>query len=866
MKFSKHQLVALACAAMLVVQVAHADDTELLISPASGEDPNAMLRNDSFTAMATQAGTMRPYESAQRYAGSCDSNAIYWTDVDATPDCSTTRNVIDKRDFLCSAATEQLAVYGRSSNMLAQYRNGGGDGDSIGPYRWQFLAPGHANSPVDCRADHGIHGDGRGNYRWPAAGSNVSDPFTTSEQRALSWGSTPRNRRYSVYDGNYLNWKQGVSDKIQARSESTQSATNPVADSLSADSCVITDTASFTQPTIAVSPFNRTRHLNDVYLSTFDVRSKTHWPGRLRKYRFQGQGIDDSRDLWDLQRDGAAPRLPGPSARRLYSNIVSNDLTVAGNEVIPGNEALSATVLGLTGAQGEPDLDELLDWIRGANVQKNKHTVGDALHAQPAAVVYGGSASDPDTVVYTATNNGYLHAVSGRDGEELWAFIPEQILANQTRLYLDPDAWHKQYALDGNIVPVTKDVDRDGVIEADDGDFVYLIFGMRRGGQAYFALDVTDKHAPSLLWMFDSNESGESWSTPSVARMHVAGALQNADKAVVVIGGGYDTVHDTAAHPVGADGSGAGIHILDLISGERLWRAGMDAGANLLLNAVDRAMNRAIPNRIRVIDLNSDGLADRMYASDLGGQIWRFDIDNGRSANQLVAGGVIAQLGANGLRTRPSAAQTRRFYNAPDVSLITDVKQQKRFLAISIGSGYRAHPLDASANDRFFSLRDPDVFQALSQQDYDNYDVITEHDLVEAGRESQPVVSADDRGWMLTLPDNEKILADSLTFDDHVFVVSFAPDSQAAAKCVSNNSLNHLYRLNVVNGASVSSPVAVQQGGIAPSPAVIFPGPDMNCSGDECSIRPLVCVGVECFDPEPDATRVRTLWAQDGID
>jgi type IV pilus assembly protein PilY1 len=89
----------------------------------------------------------------------------------------------------------------------------------------------------------------------------------------------------------------------------------------------------------------------------------------------------------------------------------------------------------------------------------------------------------------------------------------------------------------------------------------------------------------------------------------------NADKAVVVIGGGYDPVHDSRTHPLTPDAEGAGIHMLDLVSGAELWRAGRDGGADLQL----ASMTRSIPNRILVADMTGDGLADRMYASDLGG-------------------------------------------------------------------------------------------------------------------------------------------------------------------------------------------------------------------------------------------------------
>ena len=147
-------------------------------------------------------------------------------------------------------------------------------------------------------------------------------------------------------------------------------------------------------------------------------------------------------------------------------------------------------------------------------------------------------------VVYTATNDGYLHAINSSTGEELWSFIPKEFLSNLTNLYFDPSTRYKQYGIDGNVVPVVKDEDRNGIIDGDD--FVYLIFGLRRGGDSYYALDVTDKTSPTLLWTKSLTDAGESWSTPAVSRMDINVAGINDDKAVVVIGGGYDTAHDAA--------------------------------------------------------------------------------------------------------------------------------------------------------------------------------------------------------------------------------------------------------------------------------------------------------------------------------
>ena len=295
-------------------------------------------------------------------------------------------------------------------------------------------------------------------------------------------------------------------------------------------------------------------------------------------------------------------------------------------------------------------------------------------------------------------------------------------------------------------------------------------------------------------------------------------------------------------------------------------------------------MTRSIPSRISVIDLTADGYADRMYAADLGGQIWRFDIMQDETPNNLVAGGVIAQLGAEGL-TNPSAADTRRFYTSPDVSMFEDKRQQRRYLAVSIGSGYRAHPLDNSASDVFYSLRDPDVFRQLSQTEYNTYSIIRNSDLVEVSGQHDTVISVFDRGWKLTLPPEQKVLSDSRTFNDLLYFVSLQPEVDAEDPCRAGLSTNRLYRVQVDNGDPVwteGSPVPpvgtdpeviddarvadLEQSGIAPAPVFLFPSHwDPDCVGDECATRPMACVGVECFDPDFDNVPVRTLWNQDGI-
>jgi len=675
------------------------------------------------------------------------------------------------------------------------------------------------------------------------------------------------------------------------------------------------ESLSFAAPAVAVNSFNRTQNFNDLYLTAFNASEQTHWPGNLKKYRIARNTIVDSTDtlavnpvtgffedtaqsFWSVTADGnnvevggAASQLPDPSVRNIYTNqTVNTNLTAASNQVATGNSGTFALAdFGLTGSVDEPTMDELIRWIRGEDTRDiddnpattTRNVMGDPLHSQPAAVVYGGTPVNPEVVVYTATNDGFVHAIDGANGRELWAFIPTEHLASQSKLYFDASAGYKHYGVDGDIVPVIADRNKNGIIEPADGDFVYIIFGMRRGGDSYYALDVTNKNSPVLKWRLSSPEMGQSWSAPTIARIDIDDNRLNTDKAVAVIGGGYDSSHDSMAHPATADGEGAGLYFIDIESGEVLWRAGPDAGAELTLSG----MTRAIPNQVRVIDFNGDTFADRMYASDLGGQLWRFDITNGNAPNgvgvdALVAGGVVAQLGAEGMGG-PTDVDTRRFYNAPDISIFNDNIQNRRFLSINIGSGYRAHPLDSTNADRFYSIRDENVFSKLSQSDYNSFSKITESDLVEVSGTVGAVIGANDRGWMLTLPANQKVLATSTTFDNEVFFVAFSPDAAAAATCSAGRGRNFLYRVSITNGDPIADLDNVvpgtedslrvkdlAQGGIAPSPRFLFPSPDGGTctTGTDCSPPPLGCIGVECFDPGFENSPVRTLWTQDGIE
>ena len=240
MKISTRKItwMSVGCAvAMLTGMPAIADDTELLLvnpDPSNTPKPNVMFILDSSGSMTTTQSTVEPYNSNTAYdSGSCDKDKFYWTDVDVTPDCATTKNIIEADKYVCEFSRKQIDGIGSYTDTMIQYRDGGADGLSSGKKTWQTLAAGYTGEYVECQADSGRHGDGNDTLRlWAAAGSDLTDLWTSSEKNAVSWGSAPRNISYTVYSGNYLNWKSSPNIVPWSRSRIMKSVAKQVLSSV----------------------------------------------------------------------------------------------------------------------------------------------------------------------------------------------------------------------------------------------------------------------------------------------------------------------------------------------------------------------------------------------------------------------------------------------------------------------------------------------------------------------------------------------------------------------------------------------------------------------------------------------------------
>jgi len=723
---------------------------------------------------------------------------------------------------------------------------------------------------------------------------------------------------------------------------------------------ILVDNASYTAPSVAVNAFNRTQNLNDLFMSVFKPALGYRWLGNVKKYRITSEGeiVDNSnppkpavdastgffavgtKSYWsdvidgpDAALGGAAGELKVPSSRNIYTNISGSGGTLA--VVESGTLATPLSALKATGAAdfankilfdadspGEvpgdyPSKANLIDWAYGIDVQDKIGTsgtitdarldMGDPLHARPATVIYGGPATDPDTTLFATTNDGMLHAINAKTGEELWAFAPVELLPRLIDLYTDDGVPARVYGLDGSVRSYKIDNDQDGVVES--GDQVLLFFGMRRGGYHYYALDVTNRQQPKLLWRIGAADDadrglggitptsnrhlpgvGQTWSSPVITRMNInrTWSAENPKRLVAVFGGGYDPDVQDDKTSYAEDTKGNRIFIVDAITGDLVWRAGPtdDSGAQLKLDN----MTNAIPGDVRSFDLTGDGYDDRMYAADLGGRIWRFDIANGAAPSSLVTGGVFATLGVADSGGSPDAAN-RKFFYAPDPSLVRN--SGRSWINIAIGSGDRERPVsDKTVQNRFFSLRDYNIFTPVPKDKYLSdcssetgpcHQIITADDsrMVNVTTDLNPTLPVNTVGWYMNLVEpGEKALAESRTFQNSVYFTTYTPRQRnRTIECGLAVGVSKLFVVSAVNanpifnydlattGATSLSDRSkdLAQGAIAPEVVFIFPTPPSTTSGSTpASVPPVCLVGLEACGAGLANPPVRTYWRQRG--
>ena len=172
--------------------------------------------------MTTIEPNQVPYDADEVYTGPCDLGRYYWSTNSSIPNCGSSYSFY-KSVFYCAQGVTQLDNAGSYTDTMAMYRR------YDGKWKWRTMNRWEYNRAVECRADSGVHGYGAnpGDEPYARTGNN-RPPYTSAQNREVSWGTSPTHQIVTVYDSNYLNWYYNPPGGNLSRSQVVKAVTKNV--------------------------------------------------------------------------------------------------------------------------------------------------------------------------------------------------------------------------------------------------------------------------------------------------------------------------------------------------------------------------------------------------------------------------------------------------------------------------------------------------------------------------------------------------------------------------------------------------------------------------------------------------------------
>ncbi len=451
---------------------------------------------------------------------------------------------------------------------------------------------------------------------------------------------------------------------------------------------LITDYTSYTAPVVSVDEANRVQSGDKLYMALFKPNQSLPWTGNLKKYGLAppGEGhtcpdpqpfvvvdktgneatdcdgvmLPTSSSFWSTGFDGGEVDLGGvgevlnlaipPGIGLLTDSEVTGadfrniKTSVDGTSLVTvSTDSLTNTLLGV-GPEDDAAADmnryKIVNFLYGYTYDAEDDgspvsktwPMGPIVHSEPVLIDY----TNPDTgelikrYIAVGANDGMLHVFDDANGREVFAFVPPAVL-NKLKSYDPAEGLPRVYTVDG---PTS-------IVRKNDGARL-LLFGLRRGGQAYYALNITspDESLWTLAWEIAPStdcgggetcfsELGQSWSRPKTAIIRTGASTF---KRILIFGGGYDPLEDRPDNEEynmpDHSSMGRGIYIVDVDTGRPLDSGFFDGSAQFVWTDGDPSidvlgqMKYCFPADPTVVS-NSNGLLSAAYLADLYGQIWK---------------------------------------------------------------------------------------------------------------------------------------------------------------------------------------------------------------------------------------------------
>ncbi len=289
----------------------------------------------------------------------------------------------------------------------------------------------------------------------------------------------------------------------------------------------------------------------------------------------------------------------------------------------------------------------LTDYLRGVRTQEESQNgvyrfrdrasiLGDIVHSDPLYVpaplrfypdslesspysAFKASKQSRPPMIYTGANDGMLHGFNALTGEELLAYVPgHREIWRKLSDFASTNYTH-QYTVDGSA--------QENDVFVDGAWRTILAAGLRNGAQGLYALDITDPSSFSQnnadsIYMFEFSDEDD----PDVGYIHgqvtIAKVRTGAGGSswALIFGNGYN---NTQADGFASTTGRASLFVLFIEQGLDGWSAGdyvkLEVGPSDVANPNGLAAPYAI-------DTDGDYIVDAVYAGDLNGVMWKFDL------------------------------------------------------------------------------------------------------------------------------------------------------------------------------------------------------------------------------------------------
>ncbi len=352
---------------------------------------------------------------------------------------------------------------------------------------------------------------------------------------------------------------------------------------------MISQAVSFKSPVVSINTDNKIENGDDIYMGLFLPKDSEVWPGNIKHFQF-GDGTSESSETWtiydaagdvaqdsdgdyfdntngywgddtdgndsnnnnaaEIEEDGVGEVL----TERVRANFSSapyerNIKTYLDDTLVDfSKDTISLSHLGLSD-DSEVSVSQVINWVYGFTFDADETTgepiaprdwaLGAIIHSSPTILDYYSGSGLEARYIAIGADDGMLHIFEDSDsggnptGTEVFAFIPDDVL---TKLPLYSNSLHESM------------VDGELKIFSENGNPKYLFFGLRRGGNSFWRLDISspDPADWTNVEKFTDNEMGQSWSGISFAKIRT-GEDDYID--VAIVSGGYDEYEDSFPEP-----------------------------------------------------------------------------------------------------------------------------------------------------------------------------------------------------------------------------------------------------------------------------------------------------------------------------